>query len=603
MLFMGVAFGAGQYVGQKLHHANPPIAGVKSVQELNQMVAVGTGGHLLIQDSGIVYQGSNDQRWLIPDFAQTVNHQELRFLKNNKVDIQGGVDIQLQPTASVGSEIPSYLVIFGKIILVLAVVAGSILLFSFVRNRMSGQYLNGKRFNKVKQNTSRVGFKDVAGHTGPKLEVLEITDYLLSPDRFKKTGAKPPRGILLYGPPGNGKTLLAKAIAGEAKAAFIEQNASSFVQLFVGAGAQSVRDLFKEARKHSPCVVFIDEIDAIGGKRGDGQSHDERIQTLNALLAELDGFAENEGLVVIAATNRLDQLDEALIRPGRFDRKVFVPLPGKADRLEILLVHARNIPRTTADLPRWAQMTQGFSGADLANLVNEAAIEAARNEMDTVTDEHFARARDRILMGPRNHGHVLNEKENRTIAYHETGHAVIRILSGKGYVEKVSILPRGMALGVTVSADEEERLLQTKDELHKELMVLMGGRAAEEIFCGQVSTGASNDMQRASEMARAALHQYGFGDFGAYVPQHKDLLAEVERAAAEWVNHAYQEAVRALDAHRYAIHRIVAHLIEQEEIEGEVVSEMLTQTRGSKMPEPKLVEATPISIIDSQAAS
>jgi len=293
------------------------------------------------------------------------------------------------------------------------------------------------------------------------------------------------------------------------------------------------------------------------------------------LLVEMDGFEMNDGIIVIAATNRLEHLDEALVRPGRFDRKVFVPLPGKGDRLSILQTHAKKIPNLVADLSRWAERSQGFSGADLANLVNEAAVEAARADKTEVGDDEFSRARDRILMGPRNHGHILSDKERRIIAYHETGHAVLRALTKSGNLEKVSILPRGLALGVTLSNFDEEKLLLTRDEIEKELLILMGGRAAEEVFCGQITSGASNDMERASQISRNAILRYGFDAFGPYVPEHPDMTRQVEEAAAKWVQNAYAEAIKALSNRKAAVELIVIELLKDDEIEGERVLSIL----------------------------
>lgn len=588
ILFLSwLSFGAGQLAGAKWRAQQESVVGQKAwATLLPNILANGAKGQLVIVEDKTVYVDASGARWQVGDFKERVSQADLTALQTAKVPIDGKITITIEPTQAAGAQVAlaSYMKTTGNTAVGLLEVALAAALILFLVKMMSRGDLFGNRFNRAQKEERKTRFADVAGLSGPKDEVVEIIDYLRSPQRFMRTGARPATGILLYGPPGNGKTLLAKAIAGEADAVFLEQNASSFVQLYVGAGAMAVRGLFREARKKRPCVIFIDEIDSVGGRRegGTGGGHDERLQTLNALLAELDGFKGNEGLVVIAATNRVDDLDEALTRPGRFDRKVMVGLPRRHDRLEILRVHARKIPTLTADMDRWANLTQGFSGADLANLINEAAIEAARRDSDVVSDLDFVLARDRVLMGPKQQSHRNNTSENRVIAYHEAGHAVIRALKGAALgsrVSKVSILPRGKSLGVTISEGAEEALLHTREHIHAELLVLMGGRAAEQVFCGRVSTGAANDMQRASLIARDAMKNYGFGDFGPYIPEHNHLIAEIERAAATWLNSVFEEAVSLLSAHQAAMHSIAEQLLAEEEIDGIVVEEALGLTQ------------------------
>jgi cell division protease FtsH len=580
ILGLWLSFGAGQIVGAKLEAQRGIAAGSKSLQDiLPLMVGNGKNGQLIIGEQKTIYLDALGNNYYLFDFKEKIIQDQLDQLSKAGVPVEGKVTVAVEPKRMASTQLAaaSYMETAGKAALgILQVALAFLLVFFGVKLISQGEVL-GKRFHRPKKEEQLNRFDDVAGHSGPKQEVLEVIEYLKYPERFERTGARVPTGILLYGPPGNGKTLLAKAIAGEANAEFLEQNASSFMQLYVGAGAMAVRALFKEGRKKRPCVIFIDEIDSVGGRRGGGSGggYDERLQTLNALLAELDGFQSNKGLVVIAATNQLDDLDEALTRPGRFDRKVMVGRPGRADRVEILNVHAKRIPNLQVDLEKWALQTQGFSGADLANLVNEAAIEAARRNSEIVNESDFILARDRVLMGPKNYGHKLNDAENKIIAYHEAGHAVIRTIKGTGRVNKVSILPRGKSLGVTIAEFVEDELLHTRERIHEELLVLMGGRAAEEVFCGRVTNGAVNDMERASQLAREAMKKYGFGEMGPYIPEHKDLFAEIERDAAKWLNSVYCEAVELLKQHQAAMQAIVAQLLVHEEIEGAVVEQAL----------------------------
>ncbi len=399
-----------------------------------------------------------------------------------------------------------------------------ILLFMFFMRNMGGAG-GGKNgpmsFGKSKakmlsEDQIKITFIDVAGCDEAKQEVVEIVDFLKDPTKFKRLGAMIPRGVLMVGPPGTGKTLLAKAIAGEAKVPFFSISGSDFVEMFVGVGASRVRDMFEQAKRHAPCIIFIDEIDAVGRHRGSGTGggNDEREQTLNQMLVEMDGFEGNEGVIVIAATNRADVLDKALLRPGRFDRQVMVSLPDIRGREQILDVHIKKLPSVTGvDLKVLARGTPGFSGAQLANLINEAALFAARRNKNTVDMHDFEDAKDKIYMGPERKSMVLREEERRATAYHEAGHAIVaEILPGTDPVHKVTIMPRGWALGVTWQLPEQDQISHYKDKMLNEISILFGGRIAEEIFIKQQSTGASNDFERATKMARAMVTKYGMSD-------------------------------------------------------------------------------------------
>ena len=377
----------------------------------------------------------------------------------------------------------------------------------------------GKSRARLSSDTDKKCFKDVAGLTEEKEEVEELIDFLKNPKKFQKLGARIPKGVLLVGPPGTGKTLLAKAVAGEANVPFFYISGSDFVELFVGVGASRVRDMFKEAKRNAPCLIFIDEIDAVGRQRGSGigGGHDEREQTLNQLLTEMDGFGENEGIIIIAATNRPDVLDPALLRPGRFDRQVTINLPDAKGREEILKVHAKNkILDKSVKLENLSQRTPGFSGADLENLLNEAALLAVRRDKSAISMEEIDEATDRVLMGPAKTSRKITDKEKRLVALHEAGHAVIGIkLEDANEVHKITIIPRGMAGGYTMMLPKEEKMVVlTKKELLAEITGLLGGRVSEEIFLGEISTGASDDFKKATNIARSMVTEYGMSDLG-----------------------------------------------------------------------------------------
>lgn len=384
----------------------------------------------------------------------------------------------------------------------------------------------GRSRAKLNEDHHKVTFKDVAGLDEEKEEVAELIDFLQNPKRFQKLGARIPKGVLLVGPPGTGKTLLARAVAGEAHVPFYYISGSDFVELFVGVGASRVRDMFKQAKHNAPCLIFIDEIDAVGRQRGAGLGggHDEREQTLNQLLTEMDGFGANEGIIVIAATNRPDVLDPALLRPGRFDRQVTVNLPDKKGREEILAVHADGkILAKGVELKNIAKRTVGFSGAELENLLNEAALLAVRKNLNAITMEEIDEAHDRVLMGPAKKSHKYTEKEKRIVAYHEAGHAVIGLkLDGANEVQKITIVPRGAAGGYNLMLPKEENYLSTKTELLDRITGLLAGRVAEDIVFHEVTTGAHNDFERATKIARAMVTEYGMSDLGPVQFEHQD---------------------------------------------------------------------------------
>jgi len=418
----------------------------------------------------------------------------------------------------------------------------------------------------IDENSNTVTFADVAGCDEAKEEVFELVDFLKDPQKFQKLGGRIPHGVLLVGPPGTGKTLLARAIAGEAKVPFFSISGSDFVEMFVGVGASRVRDMFENAKKNSPCIIFIDEIDAVGRHRGAGMGggNDEREQTLNQMLVEMDGFESNSGVIVVAATNRSDVLDKALLRPGRFDRQVHVGLPDIRGREQILQVHMRKVPiDPDVNAAVLARGTPGFSGADLANLVNEAALFAARRNKRSVDMKDFEDAKDKIYMGPERKSAVMREEERRNTAYHESGHAVVaKSLPKADPVHKVTIMPRGMALGVTWQLPEFDRVNLYKDRMMEELAILFGGRAAEEVFLNSMSTGASNDFERATKMARDMVTRYGMSDsLGTMVYVDTESESIFGRNSTKTVSELTQQKVdfeiRTLIDSQYALARSI----------------------------------------------
>jgi cell division protease FtsH len=451
-------------------------------------------------------------------------------------------------------------------------------------------------------------FKDVAGADEAKEELQEIIEFLKDPQRFQKLGGRIPKGVLLVGPPGTGKTLLARAIAGEANVPFFSISGSDFVEMFVGVGASRVRDLFEQGKKNAPCIIFIDEIDAVGRHRGAGLGggHDEREQTLNALLVEMDGFESNEGVILIAATNRPDVLDPALLRPGRFDRRVVVARPDVKGREEILRVHTRKKPLSDdVDLSIIARGTPGFSGADLENLVNEAALWAARQNRKFVAMADFETAKDKVLMGVERKSMILSDEEKKNTAYHEAGHALVAAMTpGADPVHKVTIIPRGMALGLTMQLPTDDKHSYTKGQLEAMLDVLMGGRSAEELFLGHITTGAGNDIERATEIARNMVCEWGMSELGplAYgkkeeaiflgreIAQHRDFseatAVEIDREVKRIVSAAYETAKNLLGTHRDTLERIAQALLEREVLDANEVKMLIEGTPLPEKPQP-----------------
>ena len=469
-----------------------------------------------------------------------------------------------------------------------------------------GAFSFGKsRARLLDKDANKVTFADVAGCDEAKEEVQEIVDYLKAPSRYQSLGGRVPRGILLAGSPGTGKTLLAKAIAGEAGVPFFSISGSDFVEMFVGVGASRVRDMFEQAKKNAPCIIFIDEIDAVGRQRGAGLGggNDEREQTLNQLLVEMDGFESNQTVIVIAATNRPDVLDPALQRPGRFDRQVVVPLPDIRGREQILRVHAKKVPLdASVDLGSLARGTPGFSGADLANLVNEAALFAGRRNKTKVDQSDFEDAKDKIYMGPERRSMVMHEDEKRATAYHEAGHAIVaESLPFTDPVHKVTIMPRGRALGLTWQLPERDRISMYKDQMLSQLSILFGGRIAEDIFVGRISTGASNDFERATQMAREMVTRYGMSDkmgvmvytenedevfLGRSITRSQNISEktqqEIDAEIRRILDEQYQVAYKILDENRDKMEIMCKALMDWETIDRDQVLEIM----AGKQPSP-----------------
>jgi cell division protease FtsH len=522
----------------------------------------------------------------------------LKLLEDHKVDIAVEPSRQAQPWQQA----------IGSLIFPLLLLGG---LFFLLRRAQGGGGNPAMNFGKSKARVqmepqTQVTFGDVAGIEGAKLELTEVVDFLKNPDRFTAVGAKIPKGVLLVGPPGTGKTLLAKAVAGEAGVPFFSISGSEFVEMFVGVGASRVRDLFEQAKKNAPCIVFIDEIDAVGRQRGAGLGggNDEREQTLNQLLTEMDGFEGNTGIIIVAATNRPDVLDAALMRPGRFDRQVVVDRPDYAGRLQILGVHARG--KTLAkdvDLDKIARRTPGYTGADLANLLNEAAILAARRELVEISMDEVNDAIERVMAGPEKKDRVMSEKRKRLVAYHEAGHALVgALMPDYDPVQKISIIPRGNAGGLTFFTPSEERMesgLYSRAYLQNQMAVALGGRVAEEIVYGEdeVTTGASNDLQQVARVARQMVTRFGMSDrlgpvalgrsqggmfLGRDIAAERDFsedtAAAIDEEVSQLVAEAYKRATAVLNGNRKVLDELAEMLVERETVDAEDLQELLIRS-------------------------
>ena len=481
-----------------------------------------------------------------------------------------------------------------------------LVVFIYFMRRMGSQNGQAMSFGKTKALTAegerpKVKFSDVAGIDEAVEELQEVRDFLSEPERYRKMGAKIPHGVLLVGPPGTGKTLLAKAVAGEAGVPFFSISGSDFVEMFVGVGASRVRDLFKQAKEAAPCIIFIDEIDAVGRQRGAGLGggHDEREQTLNQLLVEMDGFEDNSAVILIAATNRPDILDPALLRPGRFDRRVTVDRPDVSGRQKILGVHAANKPLASdVDLERIAKIIPGFTGADLANLMNESALLAARRRKEKVGRDEVEEAMERVMAGPERKSRVMSQKEREVIAFHESGHALVgHVLENSDPIHKISIIARGQALGYTMQVPEQDHFLSSRDEMLDQIAVLLGGRTAEELFCGDITTGASNDLERATKIAREMVTRYGmseelgtqvFGEaqhevfLGRDYAQKNDYSAETAKRIDDEIERimreAHDRARKVLSARGDQMRTMAKVLLERETVEGPAVDALLDGT-------------------------
>jgi len=514
------------------------------------------------------------------------------------------VDIAVQPSRQPGA----WQQAATSLIFPLLLLGGLFFLFRRAQGGGGGGGNQAMNFGKSKarvqmEPTTQITFGDVAGIEGAKLELTEVVDFLKNPDRFTAVGAKIPKGCLLVGPPGTGKTLLAKAVAGEAGVPFFSISGSEFVEMFVGVGASRVRDLFEQAKKNAPCIVFIDEIDAVGRQRGAGVGggNDEREQTLNQLLTEMDGFEGNTGIIIIAATNRPDVLDSALMRPGRFDRQVTVDRPDYAGRLQILGVHARSKTLSKdVDLDKVARRTPGYTGADLANLLNEAAILAARRQLTEVSNDEISDAIERIMVGPEKKDRVMSERRKRLVAYHEAGHALVgALMPDYDAVQKISIIPRGNAGGLTFFTPSEERMesgLYSRTYLQNQMAVALGGRVAEEIVYGEdeVTTGASNDLQQVASVARQMVTRFGMSDklgpvalgraqggmfLGRDIAAERDFsedtAATIDSEVSDLVDVAYHRATKVLNDNRSVLDELAEMLVESETVDSQELQDLL----------------------------
>jgi cell division protease FtsH len=530
---------------------------------------------------------------------------------------QQGVEIKVKDVTG-----PSWLA-YGINLLPILLIVG---FWIFIMRQMQAGGNKALSFGKsrarlVGSQAKKVTFKDVAGVDEAKEELQEIIEFLKDPQKFQRLGGRIPKGVLLVGPPGTGKTLLARAVAGEANVPFFSISGSDFVEMFVGVGASRVRDLFEQGKKNAPCIIFIDELDAVGRHRGAGLGggHDEREQTLNAMLVEMDGFDSNEGVIIMAATNRPDVLDPALLRPGRFDRRIVVPRPDLRGREEILKVHVRKVPLSPdVDNSVLARGTPGFSGADIANMVNEAALLAARRNRKFVVMEDFEQAKDKVLMGVERRSMIISEEEKRNTAYHEAGHALVAAMTPHtDPLHKVTIIPRGMALGVTMQLPVDDKHTYTKDFLENQLSVMMGGRVAEELFLGKITTGAGNDFEQATEVARKMVCEWGMSEMGPLtfgkkeeaiflgreIAQHRDYSEDtaikIDQEVKKIVIGAYQRARQVLDTHRDKLERIAQALLEREVLDANEIKLLI---EGKPLPEKPPAPAVPEAAAAPQPA-
>ena len=516
---------------------------------------------------------------------------------DNVLALIGENDIEEYDTNSDPGSSPFLYILVNVLPLVLLVITMYFLFMKLANSNKSSMDF-GRSKARLSNENDKKNFKDVAGLKEEKEEVAELIDFLKNPKKFEKLGARIPKGVLLVGPPGTGKTLLAKAIAGEANVPFFFISGSDFVELFVGVGASRVRDMFKEAKRNAPCIIFIDEIDAVGRQRGTGLGggHDEREQTLNQLLTEMDGFGENEGIIIIAATNRPDVLDPALLRPGRFDRQVTVSLPDANEREAILKVHAKNkILDKSVNLANLSLRTPGFSGADLENLLNEAALLAVRRNKNAITMDEIDEATDRVLLGPAKTTRKITDKEKKLVSLHEAGHAVIGLkLEDAQEVHKITIIPRGMAGGYTMMLPKEEKIaVHTKDELLAQITGLLGGRVSEEMFLNEISTGASDDIKRATKIARSMVTEYGMSDLGPVQYEEKSegvflgrdytkaknfsdqVALEIDKETRKIIEECYEKAKKIIAENKDLIFKLSDALMQYETITKEQIESIV----------------------------
>ena len=532
--------------------------------------------------------GKNEEFKVNVPLSETVINKILSYADNNEFEVK----------TNTNPENSSVVTILVNVVPFVLLIAATFYLFSKISGGNKNSMDFGKSRAKLSEDGGRVRFTDVAGLNEEKEEVAELIDFLKNPKKFQKLGARIPKGVLLVGPPGTGKTLLAKAVAGEANVPFYYISGSDFVELFVGIGASRVRDMFKQAKQSAPCLIFIDEIDAVGRQRGTGLGggHDEREQTLNQLLTEMDGFGANEGIIIIAATNRPDVLDPALLRPGRFDRQVTVSLPDQKEREAILKVHAKDKTfDSSVNLENLSKRTPGFSGADLENLLNESALLTVRRNKKAISMDEIDEATDRVLMGPAKTSRKITDKEKKLVSLHEAGHAVIGLkLEDANEVHKITIIPRGMAGGYTMMLPKEEKIaIATKNELLASITGLLGGRVSEELYFGEISTGASDDFSKATKIARSMVTEYGMSDLGPVQLEHKEegvflgrdynktrnfsdaVALEIDEEVRKIVNECYKKATKILKENKDLVMLLSNTLIEKETITKEEIDELV----------------------------